>query len=577
MDQTTIRNFAIIAHIDHGKSTLADRLMELTRTVSKRDSLDQLLDSHPVSRERGITIRLAPVRMYYEMEGVNYQLNLIDTPGHVDFSYEVERSLAACEGAILLVDATQGIQAQTLSHFQKAKRLGLKIIFVINKIDSPIANAAKVRSEMAKIFAISESEIFGISARTGEGVTGLLEQIIAAVPPPNGKRQSPPRALVFSSQFDEKRGVIAFIRVIDGEIKDSDHTLFLATGAVSPIIQLGIFQPQMQPANVLASGEVGYLITNLKDANKVQVGDTITLSQFKKDVSALQGYQEPKPMVYVSLFPIDQDDYPILEDALKKLKLNDAAIYFTPTSSRMLGRGFKCGFLGHLHAEVSQERLENDFDLGIISTTPVVDLHETTEGYEEPWVLATIFCPKDFVGSVISLCEDRRGKLFELTYQEDNATLIYELPLSEIITDFFDQLKSQSSGFASIDYEPLEYRPFAAARLEILINHESIDALSLVLPKERAGRYGKFLAERLKAVIPRQQIPVPIQAVVDGQVVAREDIPAFRKDVIAKLYGGDVTRKRKLLEKQKKGKEKMKTIGKVEIPSDAFLKIFKTS
>lgn len=577
MHQATIRNFAIIAHIDHGKSTLADRLMELTLTVSKRDSQEQLLDSHPVSRERGITIRLAPVRMHYEVEGVNYQLNLIDTPGHVDFSYEVERSLAACEGAVLLVDATQGVQAQTLSHYQKAKRLGLRIIPVINKIDSPIANVDKVRTEMAKTFGVSEDQILGISARTGMGVRELLEQIIRVVPPPSGGENAPTRALVFSSQFDEKRGVIAFIRIVDGHIKATDQALFIATLAQSPIIQLGVFHPQMKPTELLDTGEVGYLITNLKDANKVKVGDTITLPKFKKEATPLHGYSEPRPMVYVSFFPIDQDDYPVLEDALKKLKLNDAAIYFTPTSSKMLGRGFRCGFLGHLHAEVSQERLENDFDLGIITTTPVVDLHETATGYEEPWVLATIFCPKDYVGAVISLCEDRRGKLFDMTYQENTSTLIYELPLSEIITDFFDQLKSQSSGFASIDYEPLEYRPFTAAKLEILINHESIDALSLILPRERAERYGKFLAERLKEVIPRQQIPVPIQAIVDGQVIARQDISAFRKDVIAKLYGGDVTRKRKLLEKQKKGKEKMKTIGKVEIPSDAFLKIFKTN
>jgi GTP-binding protein LepA len=476
----------------------------------------------------------------------NYILNLIDTPGHVDFSYEVERSLAACEGAILLVDATQGVQAQTLSHLAKAKKLGLKIIPVINKIDSPNAKVDETVSELAELVQFDKSNIFQISAKTGQGVKELLEAVIEQIPPPNGDPNvktpdSGVSTMYFSSQYNQERGVVAFVKVIDGVL----------TGDV------GHFTPVMVPCDKLETGEVGYFMTNIKDPAKIGLWE---------------GYHQPKPVVFVSFFPVDQDEFGILEDALKKLYLNDAAITFVPTSSKALGRGYKCGFLGHLHAEVSQERLESDFNLSIIATNPTVEYKDG----QEPWIKATIITPQDYVGAIITLCEERRGKLLDMLYHGKNVTLYYELPLSEIITDFFDQLKSKSSGYASFDYEIIDYRPFEAVSLDIIINHESIDAFSQIMEKSRAEKYGKKLVEKLAEIIPRQQIPVPIQASINGQIIARADIKAFRKDVTAKLYGGDFTRRMKLLEKQKKGKEKMKTIGKVEIPNDTFLKVFQT-
>lgn len=576
MNQKNIRNFAIVAHIDHGKSTLADRLMDITGTVAKRDQVDQALDSHPISRERGITIKLAPVTMHYQYNSQDYEINLIDTPGHVDFSYEVERSLAACEGVILLVDATQGIQAQTLSHFQKAKKLGLVIIPAVNKIDSPIAKTDEVMTELMELVG-SDAKIFTISAKDGTGVTELLNHVIDLVPPPIGEISKPARGLIFSSLFDPKRGVVAFVRVIDGEIKANKKLRFLATNGGGIALEVGRFIPAMKTAEKIQTGEVGFVATNIKDPAVIKVGDTICLEEERgREVLPLPGYKEPKPVVFVSFFPVDQNDFPILEDGLKKLKLNDAAISFSPTSSKALGRGFRCGFLGHLHAEVSQERLEADYDLNILATSPTVEYRIAGQVYEEPWIMATIIVPQTFLGSVITLCEDRRAKLVDMNYHGSNVTVTYEIPLAEIITDFFDQLKSNSSGFASMDYEFLEYRPFNAVNLEILINHEAIDAFSQIMEKDRAEKFGKFLVERLKDVIPRQQIAVPIQAVINGQVIARADISSFRKDVIAKLYGGDVTRKMKLLEKQKEGKKKMKTIGKVEIPNDTFLKVFRT-
>lgn len=526
----------MIAHVDHGKSTLADRFLEITGAVTRRQMREQTLDSHPISRERGITIRLAPVTMSYQ----GYQLNLIDTPGHVDFSYEVERTLSACEGAILLVDATQGVQAQTLSHFRKAAALGLTIIPAINKIDAPNADVEEVERQLQETTS-REGKIYKVSARTGEGVEELLQTVIEKVPPPEGNPSGPTKSLIFSSQYSQEQGVIAFIKVLAGTV----------TGDV------GHFLPAMTPADKLEAGEVGYQLTHIKDPAKVSVWE---------------GYQAPKPTVFVSIFPVDQDDYPLLEDGLKKLKLNDAAITFSPTASKALGRGWRCGFLGHLHAEISQERLEKDYDLSLIATMPTVEYHDS----EEPWVKTTIITPIDYVGAIITLCEDRRGKLANMQYHGRSVTLEYELPLSEMITNFFDKLKSASSGFASLDYEPSGYRPFAAVNLEILINHEPVDAFSQIMEKGRGQKFGKFLVERLKDIIPRQQIPIPIQAMIDGQVIARADIPAFRKDVTAKLYGGDVTRRMKLLEKQKKGKEKMKSIGRVQIPGDTFLKIFKT-
>ena len=610
MTSSLIRNFAIIAHVDHGKSTLADRFLEITQTVDKRHFHDQLLDSHPVSRERGITIRLAPVTMNYLLTANRYLLNLIDTPGHVDFSYEVERSLAACEGAILLVDATQGIQAQTLSHLRKAQKLGLKIIPAINKIDLPNANVEETEKELRDLlnddggrFASSslfarvsgtalgtdqtaeqkewretKTPIYHLSAKTGQGVKELLEAVIKEVPPPAPARiatqsvagETATETLIFSSQYSQERGVIAFVKVLSGVL----------TGEV------GHFTPEMTPAPKLEAGEVGYLLTGIKDPQKV---------------SLWAGYKPPKPMVFVSFFPVNPDEFKLLEDALKKLRLNDAAITFSPTSSKALGRGFKCGFLGHLHAEVSQERLEADSGISVIATMPTVEYKQNeisnfkfqiSNSLEEPWVKATIITPQEFVGAVMTLCDQRRGKLINMEYHGSprsggagsQVTIFYELPLAEIITDFFDQLKSKSSGFASFDYELIDYRPFAAVQLDILINHEPIDAFSQIMEKTRAEKFGKMLVEKLAQIIPRQQIPIPIQAAIDGsprsggagQIIARADIKQFRKDVTAKLYGGDVTRRMKLLEKQKKGKEKMKNIGKVQIPNDTFLKVFQT-
>lgn len=584
MNQSFIRNFAIIAHIDHGKSTLADRLLEITGTVSMRDMVEQTLDSNPISRERGITIKLAPVCMSYTTSvtpSTEFQLNLIDTPGHVDFSYEVERSLAACEGAILLVDATQGIQAQTLSNYYKAKKLGLKIIPVINKIDSPIARVEETKKELLDLLSsLDEVEISMISAKSGQGVKELLERVIKEVPPPSGKTDSATRALVFSSLFDPKRGVVAFVRVVDGKIEDSGKVQMMATKSGGAILGIGKFRPGMTPDTEILTGEVGYVATNVKDPAVIKVGDTLTISSDQHPAtslaSPLPGYLEPKPVVFVSFFPVDQDEFPLLEDGLRKLKLNDAAITFTQISSKALGRGFRCGFLGHLHAEVSQERLSDEFGLAIMATSPTVEFKTVGNDFEEPWVMATIIVPQTYVGAVISLCEDRRSKLLNMDYHGLNVTLVYEMPLAEIITDFFDQLKSRSSGFASMDYELDNYRPLDAVHLDILINHETIDAFSQIFPREKAEKYGKFLVEKLKEAIPRQQIPVPIQASVDGQIIARADIQAFRKDVGAKLYGGDFTRRLKLEQKQKKGKEKMKAIGKVNIPGDTFLKIFRT-
>lgn len=570
-----IRNFCIIAHVDHGKSTLADRILEITGAVKSSEHLTQLLDSHPISRERGITIKLAPVTMDYK----GYQLNLIDTPGHVDFSYEVERTLAACEGAVLLVDATQGIQAQTLSHFHKAKKLGLKIIPVVNKIDAPNARTSETIDELAQLVQpaspagrLDKLEVLKISAKTGEGVKELLEEVIKKVPAPHQSVQgfAPLRALIFSSVFDSQRGTIAYVRVVDGEIKGTDRIFLMAPKVWGTILEIGHFKPGMVPGKKLETGEVGYIITNIKDPGIVKIGDTLVLQE--DTLQALPGYKEPKPMVYVSLFPVDQNDYYLLEDSLHKLRLNDSAITFSPTTSKALGRGFKGGFLGYLHAEVSQERLEQDYGLNIIATMPTVEYKNN----EEPWVKALIFSPSQYLGVIIGLCEGRRGILRDQVYSGQHVTVTYELPLAEIITDFFDQLKSGTAGYGSIDYEILEYRPFEAVNLEILINHEEVDAFSQIMEKSRGGQYGKFLVERLKEILPRQQIPVAVQARIAGQIIARADIPAWRKDVIAKLYGGDRTRKNKLLEAQKKGKKKMKQIGKVEIPGDTFLRIFIT-
>lgn len=619
-----IRNFAIIAHVDSGKSTLADRFLEITGTVPKRDLVEQTLDSHPISRERGITIRLAPVTMNYRLESTDYCLNLIDTPGHVDFSYEVQRSLAACEGVILLVDATKGIQAQTLSHFNKAKALGLTIIPAINKIDLPNARIEEVEQELRGLlttdYRLRPLDIFKVSAKTGQGVGSLLEAVITKLPAPEGNPKAPTRALIFSSQFDPHRGVIAFVRIVDGKLDSKEKIMFLATNLPSEALEVGHFTPTMVTSGSLFSGEVGYVITNLKDISRVRVGDTITTvdslpageaGSLKAVVRPLPGYQPVKPMVFVSFFPADQNDFKELEEGLNKLKLNDAAISFSHTESRALGRGFRVGFLGHLHAEVSQERLERDFGLAVIATTPTVEYRELGDGetdsssasesgpdtqsvegsadehlkggradrtqrYFEPWVKATIILPREYLGAVMTLCEDSRGVLKDTTYYSAQVTLEYELPLAEIITNFYDQLKSKTSGFGSLDYSFLEYRPFEAARLAVLINHQEIDALNQLVDKSKAQRIGSQLVKRLQEVIPRQQIPIPIQAAVDGEIIAREDIPAFRKDVTAKLYGGDRTRRIKLLEKQKEGKKKMKSLGQVVIPNDTFLKIFKT-
>ena len=590
-----IRNFSIIAHIDHGKSTLADRILELTGTVDARSHVPQMLDSMELERERGITIKAQAVRVAYTAaDGETYHLHLIDTPGHVDFSYEVSRSLAACEGALLVVDAAQGVEAQTVANAYAAIDAGLELIPVLNKVDLPGADPDGVAAQIADLLGGDPDEALRISAKTGEGVADVLEAIVGRIPAPDGEPEEPPRALIFDSEFDQYRGVVAFVRMIDGRFTKGEPITAMQARTQAEIDDIGFFTPKMTPAKGMAAGEVGYVITGIKDVTKLRVGDTLT-SRERPAVEALPGYREVRPMVFCGLFPIDTDRYGDLRDALDRLALNDAALSYEPETSDALGFGFRCGFLGLLHMDIVRERLEREYDLELLATTPnvryevklintgeVVEVRSPTdmpdpasiESISEPYIRATIITPNEYVGAVMELCQKRRGEHVGLHYLSPTRVQVqYDLPLAEIVLDFFDQLKSRSKGYASLDYEPIGNRPSDLVKLDVLLAGDKVDALSLIVHREASYDQGRNLVERLRKTIPRQQFDVPVQAAIGANVIARETVKAVRKDVTAKLYGGDVTRKRKLLEKQKKGKKRMKQVGAVEVPQEAFLAV----
>ncbi len=591
----SIRNFSIIAHIDHGKTTLTDRLLQSTNTIGDRDFSERLMDSNPIEKERGITIKMAPVRMQWTDPRTNkeYELNLIDTPGHVDFSYEVSRSLAAAEGVLLVVDATQGVQAQTLANFEKAKNLNLKIIPVINKIDLPAADAESVSLELMETFGFEEDEIVAVSAKTGLHVEKVLEAIVDHIPETPQEIDKPTRALVFTSLYDLHQGVIAYVRVIEGELKKGDSLTLLANHQKFTPTEIGFFGPDRRPVQSLRAGEVGYIATGLKDVALVQVGDTVTQSSSVEKVTPLPGYQQPQPMVYMDLYPTSGDDFFLLQEALNKLRLHDAALQFVGTHSQALGNGMRVGFLGVLHAEIVQERLEREFDLDLVATAPSVPyevvlssgevkiIHHASEypdpsqvrDIREPMTLATIFTPRQYLGSVMQMAEDHRGRLQEVVDVGTRVRAVFTIPLMELIVNFHDQLKSISSGFASLEYVVTGYQPVNAVKLNILVHGEEVEALSQMVVREQAEYIGRTVAKRLKETIPRQQFEVPIQAAIGGKVIARETIRSYRKDVTAKLYGGDRTRRDKLLKKQKAGKERMKEIGNVQIPQAAFMAV----
>ncbi len=585
-----IRNFAIISHIDHGKSTLADRFLELTHAVPERQMRDQYLDRMDLERERGITIKAQAVRITYRYHGTEYRLNLIDTPGHVDFTYEVSRALAACEGAILLVDAAQGIEAQTLANQHLAVQAGLALVPAVNKIDLPAADVPEAVRELAELTGVSEHDVLRISAKTGQGVPELLGAVIERVPAPPGDPQGPARALIFDSAYDPYRGVVAYIRVADGGLPSRPRVRMMATGEQSEAEEVGVFAPEPVAVQGLRTGEVGYLVVGEKDVRIARVGDTVTLAE-RPASEPLPGYREPKPMVWSGLYPTEGDDYPNLRAALDKLQLSDASLVFEPESSRALGFGFRCGFLGLLHMDIVRERLEREFDLSLLATAPnvelrvvrgeeAVDVHNPSEmpapgtydRVEEPVVLATIITPSTYLGPVMDLCRARRGSLEEMRYlSPERVELRYLLPLAEIIFDFFDQLKSRTRGYASLDYELGEYREADLVRVDVLLHGDPVDAFSAVVHREKAQQYGRQMTERLRELIPRQLFDVAIQAAIGSRIIARETVKAKRKDVLAKCYGGDVTRKRKLLEKQKAGKAKMRRVGKVDVPQEAFI------
>lgn len=596
----SIRNFCIIAHIDHGKSTLADRLIEMTHTVEDRKMHAQLLDQMDLERERGITIKLQPVKMTYSFQGHSYLLNLIDTPGHVDFSYEVSRSLAAVEGAILLVDATQGIQAQTIANLYLAIEQDIVIIPVINKIDMPNAMIEEVEKEIVDLIGCKQEEIIKISAKTGLNVEQVLERIITDIPSPQGKSEMPARALIFDSYFDNYKGVVAQIRVVDGKFQVGDKIAFLGSKSVSEILELGYIMPALQSRDVINTGEIGYIATGLKEVQNCRTGDTITnlpnALEGEELVEPLPGYKEVNPVVFASIYPIEGDDYPALRDALEKLKLNDASLSFEPESSRALGRGFRCGFLGMLHLEIVSERLTREYDMNLVITTPsVVYQIVTTDGLEhliyspadlpepnflekilEPWAKLEIVLPESNIGFVMQLAESARANYQSTSYlSKDRVILVYEAPLINIIVDFYNNLKSVSSGFASMSYEPIGFREEDLVKMDILVAEEKVEAFARIVTRKEAFSAGKQIVDKLKDVIPKQNFAIALQAAIAGKIIARETIKPFRKDVTAKLYGGDVSRKKKLLEKQKKGKKKMKSIGRVEIPQEAFLSILK--
>lgn len=590
-----IRNFCIVAHIDHGKSTLADRLLEITNTVAKRDMEAQILDSMDIERERGITIKLTPTTMKYNYKGEEYTLNLIDTPGHVDFTYEVSRSLAACEGAVLIVDATQGVEAQTLANVYLALDNNLEILPVINKIDLPSADVDRTRKEIEDVIGIPADIAPAVSAKDGTNVEEVLKQVIEYIPAPKGDENAPLKALIFDSYYDNFKGAVSLVRIVDGSVKKGDKIKFFTTGAEYDVVEVGIFTPKTCETEILRAGDVGYISASIKNVSETKVGDTITRVD-NPATTALPGYKEVQPVVFSGIFCVDGAQYDDLKEALEKLKLNDASLEYTPEVSQALGFGFRCGFLGLLHMEIIQERLEREFDLDLITTAPTVsyEVYKTNgemvvvsnpadlpnpasiAEIKEPMVKVEMFTPPEYVGELMKLCQEKRGIHLDLQYLDaTRCQLIYKIPLNEIIFDFFDQLKSCSHGYASMDYEIIGYEPSSLVKLDVLLNGDVCDALSLIVHKDKAYQRGRAICEKLKEVIPRQLFEIPIQAAVGSKVIARETVKAMRKDVLAKCYGGDVTRKKKLLEKQKKGKKRMRQIGSVEIPSEAFMSILK--
>ena len=591
-----IRNFSIIAHIDHGKSTLADRMLGITGVVEARNMRAQYLDRMDIERERGITIKSQAVRLPWRTDGTDYILNMIDTPGHVDFTYEVSRSLAACEGALLLVDCAQGIEAQTLANLYLAMENDLTIIPVLNKIDLPAAQPEKFADELARLIGCDPTDCIKVSGKTGDGVEHLLDEIVRRIPAPQGDANAPARALIFDSVYDVYRGVVTYVRVVDGRLRDHDQIQMFSTGVKHEMLEVGVISPEPLPSKGLGVGEVGYLITGVKDVRQSRVGDTVT-NATKPALTALSGYKDPIPMVFSGLYPLDASEYPTLREALEKLQLNDAALVFEPETSAALGFGFRCGFLGLLHMEIVRERLEREANLSLISTAPNVVYHLTLEdGREvevtnpsefpdgkiaevrEPIVRATILAPSEFIGSIMELCQGRRGILQGMDYlSEDRVEIRYTLPLGEIVFDFFDNLKSRTRGYASLDYEPIGEAAGDLVKVDILLQGEKVDAFSAVIHKEKAYAYGVMMTGKLRELIPRQQFEVPIQAAIGSRIIARENIRAIRKDVLAKCYGGDITRKRKLLEKQKEGKKRMKMVGRVEVPQEAFIAALSTS
>jgi GTP-binding protein LepA len=595
MDQRHIRNFCIIAHIDHGKSTLADRLLQVTGTISEREMQAQVLDGMDLEREKGVTIKASAVRMNYTAnDGQLYQLNLIDTPGHVDFTYEVSRALAACEGAILVVDATQGIEAQTLANLYLALDYNLEIIAVVNKVDLPSARPDDVAQEIEDLIGLDAADVLPVSAKTGLGVAELLEQLVERIPPPTGKLDVPLRALIFDSHYDAYKGVIAYIRVVDGELKKGIALQLVASKRTIDPIEFGIFRPGMQPVNHLSAGEVGYVATGLKTIQDIRVGDTITCKPVPAELVQLSGYKPVKPMVFAGFYPTEPDGYPLLRDALEKLQLNDASLIYEPETSQALGFGFRVGFLGLFHMEIIQERLEREYDISLLATAPSVEYQivktdgqtllidnpaylpelSQIESISEPWMRISIYTPVDYIGAIMEITTKRRGEFIHMEYLDETRVLIeYHLPLSEMIVDYYNQLKSATKGYASLDYRFADYRPSDLVKLDVLVNGEPVDALSIIVHREQAYNRGQKLVSKLKEVIPRQLFVVPIQAAVGKKVISRANVKALRKDVLAKCYGGDITRKRKLLEKQKKGKKRMKMVGSVEIPQEAFMTV----
>mgnify|MGYP003477696041 CR=1 FL=1 len=588
-DPARIRNFCIIAHIDHGKSTLADRMLQITGTVPDREMRAQYLDRMDIERERGITIKSQAVRMNWEVDGDAFALNMIDTPGHVDFSYEVSRSLAACEGAVLLVDAAQGIEAQTLANLYLAMENDLEIIPVLNKIDLPAADPERVAREIADLIGGNPDDILKVSGKTGMGVEELLDSVVSRVPAPVGNADAPARAMIFDSVYDAYRGVVTYVRMIDGKLAPREKILMMSTLSEHEALEVGVSAPEPTPTKGLGVGEVGYLITGVKDVRLSKVGDTVT-TKLRGATEALPGYTDPKPMVFSGLYPLDGTDYPVLREALDKLKLSDAALQYEPETSVALGFGFRCGFLGLLHLEIISERLRREFDLDLIATAPSVVYQVTTEdgkeitvtnpseypdgkirNVREPMVRVAILAPKDYVGTIMELCQSRRGSLMGMEYLGERVELRYSMPLGEIVFDFFDHLKSRTQGYASLDYEPMGEQEADLVKVDILLQGDQVDAFSAIVHRDNAYAYGTMMTERLRKLIPRQQFEVPIQAAIGSRIIARESIRAIRKDVLAKCYGGDISRKRKLLEKQKEGKKRMKMVGRVEVPQEAFI------